>query len=189
MYQDLETFKLPRNFRGRSPFMVQLWWIVQLILFRLSPQFIYGWRRFLLRLFGASVGKNVLIRPTAQVTFPWKVKIGDNSWIGDEVVLYSLGEILIGSNTVISQRSYICTGLHDYNSLSFDIYTSPIHIGNQVWIATDVYIAPGVTIGDGTVVGARSSVYQDLPPGMICYGNPAVTIKSRDSRQNTTEKG
>jgi putative colanic acid biosynthesis acetyltransferase WcaF len=178
-YQNLSQFRLPEDFRGRSAAIVQLWWIVQATLFAWSPQFLYGWRRFLLRLFGARIGRKVLIRPTVKVTYPWKIYIGDYSWIGDDVVLYSLGEIIIGRHTVISQKSYICTGSHDYTSLSFNIFSEPVQIGNEVWIATDVFVAPGVRVGDGSVVGARSSVLQDLPPGKICYGNPAEAVKNR----------
>jgi putative colanic acid biosynthesis acetyltransferase WcaF len=178
-FQNIDRFSLPKSFRGRLAFIVQLWWSVQFLFFGHSPQFMYGWRRFLLRIFGAQIGKEALIRPTVSVTYPWKLKIGDYSWIGDEVILYTLGEINIGSNTVISQRSYICTGSHDYTSPNFDIYAKAIHIGDQVWIAADVFVAPGVTIGDGTVVGARSTVLHDLPSGMVCYGNPAVPVKPR----------
>jgi len=129
--QNLRYFRLPPGFRGRSGWFVQLWWIVQSTLFGLSPQFMYRWRRWLLRLFGARLGRGVLIRPTARVTYPWKVSIGDWSWIGDDVVLYSLGEIEIGSNAVISQRAYICTASHDYTKPGFDIYSKKIVIGND----------------------------------------------------------
>jgi len=177
--QSLQDFRLPDDFRGRSAFIVQLWWLTQSTLFGFSPQFMYAWRRFLLRLFGSKIGKNVLVRPTIRVTYPWKVTIGDYSWIGDDVVLYSLGKIEIGKNTVISQKSYLCAGSHDYTKPTFDIYAKPITIGDEVWIATDVFLAPGVTIGKGTVVGVRSTVLQDLPPGKICYGNPAKPTKDR----------
>jgi putative colanic acid biosynthesis acetyltransferase WcaF len=178
--QDLSLYKTPKGFRGKSKWTVQLWWITYALFFKPSPQIFYGWRRFLLRSFGAKVGKNVILRPSLQVTYPWKVSIGDNSWIGDDVVLYSLGEIEIGSNTVISQRSYICTGSHDYSSESFDIYSKKITIGNKCWLATDVYVAPSITIGDFTVVGARSSVFSDLPPNKVCVGSPAKPIKDRN---------
>ncbi|RMD59057.1 colanic acid biosynthesis acetyltransferase WcaF, partial [Candidatus Parcubacteria bacterium] len=108
--------------------------------------------------------------------------IGDYTWIGDDVVLYSLGEIEIGSHTVISQKSYICTGSHDFSRVTFDIYALPIRIGSEVWIATDVFVAPGVTIGDGTVVGARSTVLHDLPPGMVCFGSPAKPVRPREMK-------
>jgi putative colanic acid biosynthesis acetyltransferase WcaF len=177
--QQLNKFKLPKNFRGKNAFIVQLWWIVQGTLFRMSPQFLYGFRRFLLRLFGAKIGKKVIIRPSAQITYPWKVTIGDYSWIGDNVVLYSLGEIEIGKNVVISQKSYICTGSHDYLQIDFPIFAKKIIIKDECWLATDVFVAPGITIDKGTVVGSRSSVYKDLPGNKICIGNPAQIIKNR----------
>jgi putative colanic acid biosynthesis acetyltransferase WcaF len=179
--QDLSKFRVPETFRGRPAWFVQLWWLVQATLFGLSPQFMFGWRRFLLRAFGARVGKNVLIRPTARITYPWKVTIGDYSWIGDEAVLYSLGEIVIGSHAVISQRSYVCTGTHDSGMPSFDILAKKIVIEDEAWIATDVFVGPGVTIGRGTVVGARSSVYRELPSMVIAVGTPAKPIRKRES--------
>jgi len=105
--QDLRAFRVPAGFRGRGAAIVQLWWIVEATLFGLSPQVVYGWRRWLLRLFGARVGQGVQVRASARFTYPWKVEIGDHAWIGDDVVLYSLGEIAIGGNAVISQRCYL----------------------------------------------------------------------------------
>ena len=177
--QDLKKFSLPDGFRGKTAAYVQLWWLVQAVLVQASPQALYGWRVFWLRLFGATIGEHVLIRPSVKVTYPWKLKIGDYSWIGDEVVLYTLGEIEIGKHTVISQRSYLCTGSHDYRRPTFDIYAEPIRIKDEVWIAGDVFVAPGVTVGVGSVVGLRSTVLHDLPPGMVCYGSPAVGVKPR----------
>ena len=177
--QRLSLFRMPVGFRGKSNIFTQLWWLVQTSLFKLSPQFMYAWRRWLLRIFGAKVGNGVIIRPTVRVTYPWKVSIGDHAWIGDDVVLYSLGEIEIGQHAVISQRSYICTGGHDYQKQSFDIYAKKIIIEPEAWVATDVFVAPGVTIGHGAVIGARSSVFKDMPPEMICIGNPAKPIKPR----------
>ena len=179
MYQNLEKFSLPRSFRGRNSIYVQIWWMVQSTFFAMSPQFMYGWRRFLLRLFGAKIGSKVIIRPTARITYPWKVKIGNYSWIGDHVELYSLGEIEIGANSVISQKSYLCTGSHIFTKETFDIYERKISIENEVWIASDVFIAPGVTIKKGAVIGARSTVLNDMPEGMICYGYPAKPVKPR----------
>jgi putative colanic acid biosynthesis acetyltransferase WcaF len=177
--QNLDKFILPKGFRGRSAISVQFWWLIERTFFALSPQFLYGWRRWLLRLFGARIGKNVKIRPSVKTTYPWKVSIGDHSWIGDNVVLYSLGEIEIGANTVISQKSYLCTASHDFLLPSFDIFTKKIQIASEVWIASDVFIAPGVVIEKGSVVGARSTVLDNLPANMICFGNPAKPIRLR----------
>lgn len=134
---------------------------------------------FLLRLFGAKIGKNVVIRPSVKITYPWKLTLGDYAWVGDDVNLYTLGEITIGAHSVISQKSYLCTGSHDHASQHFTINATPIVIGEKCWLATDVFVAPGVTIGDGTVVGARSSVFKSLPANVVCRGNPAVVIRER----------
>ncbi len=179
VFQDLSRFHQPASFRGRPAWFVQLWWLVQAVFFHPSPQFLFGWRRFLLRVFGARIGKDVHIRPSATITYPWKVSIGDYSWVGDDVVLYSLSEITIGSHSVVSQRSYLCAASHNYQRVSFDMQAGPISIGDQVWIATDVFVGPGVMVEDGCLVGARSSVFQDLPAGMICLGTPAVPVKPR----------
>jgi putative colanic acid biosynthesis acetyltransferase WcaF len=179
--QDLSQFRMPLGFRGRSAVTVQAWWIVQGTLFRWSPQFAYGFRRMLLRAFGARVGAAVKVRPSATVTYPWKVTIGDRAWIGDDAVLYSLGEIVIGSDTVVSQRAYLCAGDHDHRDPAFPIRARPITLGDEVWVATDVYVGPDVTIGSGAVVGARSSVFRNLPARMVCVGSPCVPRGPRRS--------
>jgi putative colanic acid biosynthesis acetyltransferase WcaF len=178
-FQDLSRAKVPPGFRGRPAWFVQLWWMVDAIFFRLSPQVFYGWRRFLLRAFGARIGKGVLIRPTATVTYPWKLTIGNWSWIGDHATLYTLGEIVIGESSVISQHSYLSAGTHDTRRPTFDLIAKPIHVGPEVWVATNVFVGPGVTIGQGAVIGACSVVLKDIPAGMICAGNPARIVRAR----------
>lgn len=178
---ELDKFRLPKGFRGKNAFIVQLWWLVDATLFRTSPQLMYKWRVAILRLFGAKIGSNVIIRPSVKITYPWKISIGDNSWVGDEVTLYSLGNISIGRNTIISQKSYLCTGGHDYKTRSFDIYSKPITIGDSVWVAADVFISPGTVIDDSVIVGARSSVFKNLQSNSLYVGNPAVFVKKLDS--------
>ena len=186
MKQDLSSFVMPEGFRGRSALVVQLWWLVQASLFKGSPQFAYGFRRWLLRCFGAKVGQGVVIRPSVTITYPWKVSIGDHAWIGDDVVLYSLGEIEIGAHAVVSQSSYLCTGDHDYTQVDFPICSRKITIGPEAWLASDVFVAPGVTIGQGAVIGARSSVFSDMPAGMVCFGYPCRPVKPRAISAKTT---
>ena len=180
-FQRLNLFRLPAGFRGRNAVYVQLWWMVHSTLFRYSPQFAYGFRRWLLRLFGAEIGQKVLVRASARVTYPWKVRIGDYSWIGDDVVLYSLGRIDIGSHAVVSQRSYLCAGDHDAAMPDFPIRGLPVIIEDGAWIATDVFVGPGVTVHKDAVVGARSSVFKDIPGGMICHGTPCRPVRPRTS--------
>jgi putative colanic acid biosynthesis acetyltransferase WcaF len=182
LIQDLSQFSVPEGFRGRSRMNVQLWWFVQRFLFHNSPQVANGFRRWLLRRFGARVGKNVIIRPSVNITYPWKISIGDYAWIGDAVTLYSLCEIEIGSNAVVSQHSYLCAGDHDYTLAHFPIRGKRIVIEEQAWIASDVFISPGVRIGKGAVIGARSAVFKDMPAGMVCMGHPAKAIKPREDK-------
>ncbi len=160
--------------------VVQLWWLCQATLFALSPQPFYGWRAALLRLFGAQVGQNVKIRQSARFTYPWKVKIGDHSWIGDRAELYSLVEIEIGAHCCISQDCYISTSGHDYRKLSFDYTPAKVVIDDEVWLASGVFVFPGCQIGQGAVVGARSLVTRDVDEATIVAGTPARPIGKRE---------
>ncbi|MDM9384892.1 hormogonium polysaccharide biosynthesis acetyltransferase HpsU [Chlorogloeopsis sp. ULAP01] len=172
--------------RGRPGWYVLLWWFVQAIAFPLTFHPFNNLRCALLRLFGARIGKGVLIRPTARFTYPWKITIGDYSWIGDDVVLYSLDYIHIGEHCVVSQKSYLCTGSHDIHDPSFGLTTASIYIGNGAWIAADCFIAPGVKIGANAVIGARSSVFSDIPSGQVGWGTPCKSHYSRYGREQGT---
>jgi putative colanic acid biosynthesis acetyltransferase WcaF len=169
---DLRKYDQSNFDRGRASWFIIFWWLIQAIAFPLSLHNFNSFRCWLLRLFGAKIGKNVLIRPTARFTYPWKVEIGDYSWIGDDVVVYSVDRIQIGSHCVISQKSYLCTGSHDIQTEAFSLITAPIKIGNGVWIATDCFIGAGVTIGANSVIGARSSVFRDIPSQQVAWGTP-----------------
>lgn len=165
--------------RGRNGAIVLLWWFVQATLFRCSPQPMYGFRRLLLRLFGARIGKGVKVRPTASFTYPWKVSVGDHSWIGDRVELYSLDRIEIGAHCVVSQRSYLCTGSHDMTDAAFGLIVEPVCLLDGAWVASDVFVCPGVTIGTMAVAAARSTVMRDIPAEEVHAGTPARFIKRR----------
>lgn len=169
---DLRKYNQSNFDRGRPSWFILWWWLVQAIAFPLSLHNFNFFRCWLLRLFGAKIGKGVLIRPTARFTYPWKVEIGDYSWIGDDVVLYSVDRIQIGSHCVISQKAYLCTGSHDIQDEAFSLITAPIAIANGVWVATDCFIGPGVTIGANAVIGARSSVFRDIPARQVAWGTP-----------------
>ena len=165
--------------RGKPTWVVLLWWLIQAIAFPLSLHNLNGFRCWLLRLFGAQIGCGVVIRPTARFTYPWKVTIGDYCWIGDDVVFYSIDQIMIGSHSVISQKSYLCTAGHDFNKETFPLLPAPIQIGNGVWVATDCFIAPGVTIGSNAVIGARSSVFRNIANQQVAWGSPCKAHYSK----------
>lgn len=171
-FADLQQYDQSGYDRGKPGWYILLWWFVQAIAFPLTLHNLSSIRSTILRLFGAKIGKGVVIRPTARFTYPWKIEIGDYSWIGDDVVLYSLDKIQIGAHCVISQKCYLCTGSHDICDRAFALQTEPILIENGAWVATDCFVAPGVKIGANAVIGARSSVYRDIPPAQVAFGNP-----------------
>jgi putative colanic acid biosynthesis acetyltransferase WcaF len=177
--QDLGRYTNPPGLRGRSAVQVQLWWIVQALLFRTSPQFMFGWRRWLLKLFGAKIGSGVLIRPSVRITYPWKLAVGDRAWIGDFVELYTLDRITIGEDAVVSQFSKLVTGTHAFDKPTFDMTTKPIVVEKQAWIAANCFVAPGVTVKRGAVVLACSLVLKDVPEMMVVAGQPAAVKRHR----------
>jgi len=147
-----------RNKLGRV-----LWGIVYWVLFRPSPKVFHGWRRMLLRAFGARIGKGAHIRPSCRIWAPWNLEMGDHSCLSYNVDCYCVDKVRIGAHSTVSQYSFLCTATHDHADPQMRLVTAPIEIEDQVWICADVFVAPGVTIGRGTVVGARSSVFGSLP--------------------------
>jgi putative colanic acid biosynthesis acetyltransferase WcaF len=164
---------------SRAEILYRVLWGIAQPLFRYSPRPLFGWRRFLLRCFGAQVGRNVHIYGSARIYFPWKLVIGDWSAIGEEAYVYNLGEISIGSKVTISQRAHLCAGSHDYTSPDMLLLKPPIRIEDQAWVCTDAFVGPGVTVGAGAVVGARAVVTKDVEPWTVVAGNPGRFIKRR----------
>jgi putative colanic acid biosynthesis acetyltransferase WcaF len=181
IYQDLSAFSRPKGIRGRPAWFVQLWWIFDACLIRPTPQVLYSWRRFAWRLFGAKVGRNVLIRSGARAIYPWKVTIGDFCWIGEKVTFDSIGDIQIGEHSVISQEAYLCAATHDYRDPSFPIIAPGIVIGAECWIGARVFVGPGVSVQKGAVVGACAVVVSNIAEGTVVAGCPARNLGFRKS--------
>ena len=121
----------------------------------------------ILRWFGAEIGTGVLIKHRVRIQWPWKLAIGDNSWIGTDAELYNLDNIIIGSDVCISQHAYLCTGSHDRRSPTFEFDNGPIVVEDGVWVCTRSTVLRGVTIGANSVVGATSLVSDDVPADSI----------------------
>lgn len=121
----------------------------------------------ILRWFGAEIGAGVLIRHRVTVQWPWKLSIGDNSWIGTNTELYNIDTIDIGSDVAVSQHVYLCTGSHDRHSPTFEFDNGPIVIENGAWLCARSTVLRGVTIGANTIVGATALVSRDVPPDSI----------------------
>ncbi len=168
-------------YRKREILLRWLWLIVESTLFRWSPEPFHGWRAFLLKLFGADIStpSEVVVFPSVKTYFPWKLKLASRAMVGPFVRLYNLAPITLNYGANLSQHCHLCAGTHDYMKWSMPLIANPINIGENVWLGTDVFVGPGVTIGDLCVVGARSIVVTDLPPGKVCVGNPARPIKDR----------
>ncbi|WP_201787918.1 hypothetical protein [Syntrophotalea acetylenica] len=152
-------------------------------LFSYSPRPLFAWRAFLLRLFGAKVGRNVHIYNSANIYFPWNLEIGDHSAIGENAYIYNLGHVIIGNKTTISQRAHLCAGTHDFSDPALPLLKPPIVIDHQAWICADAFVGPGVKVGEGAIVGARAVVTRDVDPWVIVAGNPAVFIKRREMKE------
>lgn len=103
--------------------------------------------------------------------------------------LYNLGPVTIGCHSVICQGTYVCAGTHDYTRADLPLLRPPIHIGSGVWIAAQAFIGPGVTVGDNSVIGARSVVTGDIPPGVVAAGNPAQIRKPRTMNRGPMAAG
>lgn len=160
--------------RGASTLREVLWWVLRSLLF--APWFPIpsGIKVAVLRAFGAKVGQGVVIRSRVNITFPWRLTIGDHVWIADEVMILSLAPVTIGSHVVISNRAFLCTGSHRFRSENFDLVTRPIVIGNGCWIASQVFIAPGITLGPNTMCAAGAVVLKDAGSDAVLIGNPAI---------------
>ena len=160
-----------------------VWTFVQATLFRWSPRPFHGFRAMLLRLFGAQIPEpfKVVIFPTARITFPAKLTLAPRTMIGPKVTLYNPAPITLQRGANVSQNCHLCAATHDYNRWDMPLVPRPIVIGESVWLCADVFVGPGVTVGELSVVGARSVVMKDLPPRMICVGQPCRPIRTRQS--------
>jgi putative colanic acid biosynthesis acetyltransferase WcaF len=161
-------------------------WSLGRWLIRLSPRPCFGWRRSVLRAFGARVGAHVNIYPSTHLYMPWNVEIGDWTALGEDVFVYSLGKVRIGRSVTLSYRSHVCAGSHDLNDPTLPLLKPPVCIEDGVWIGTEAFIGPGVTIERGAVVGARAVVVKNVEALSIVAGNPARCVGQRKFRQSGT---
>jgi putative colanic acid biosynthesis acetyltransferase WcaF len=154
-------------------------WEASWFLFAWSPRQIWGWRNVLLRLFGARIGRRVRIHPSVRIATPWNLIIGNDTAVGDGVILYSLGVITLERDVTVSQFAHLCAGTHDHWRAALPLLKPPISIGKGAWVCADAFIGPDIRVGDYAIVGARAVVTRDVPPWTIVAGNPAREIAKR----------
>jgi putative colanic acid biosynthesis acetyltransferase WcaF len=152
------------------------WSLVQGTVYRWSPVPLHGWRRMLLRLFGAKVAAGAHPYPDAKVWAPWNLIMERQSCLGPRSICYSAGLVHLGENAVISQGAHLCAATHDHRHPDFTLMIAPIVIESHAWVAAEAFVGPGVTIGTRAVVGARSVAMKDVPPGKVVAGNPATCV-------------
>jgi len=181
MQIDLAGNRSSVKYAGYEQVLRVLWGLGRWLI-HLSPRPCFGWRRLVLRMFGARVGVAVHVYPSARIYMPWNVELGEGCALGEDVFIYSLGKIRIGRNATLSYRAHACAGSHDLEDPALPLLKPPVVIGEGVWIGTEAFIGPGVTLGQGAVVGARAVVMKDVEPLHIVAGNPARTVRMRAMR-------
>ncbi|HUB63312.1 MAG TPA: putative colanic acid biosynthesis acetyltransferase [Methylocella sp.] len=163
-----------------------LWDVTWLLLGAWTPPPLFGWRRFLLRSFGAKISSTALIFGSARIWYPANTEIGNHVYIGRHAIIYSMAKITLDDNTVISYGAHLCTGTHDIDSPYFQTVAKPIRIKARAWVAAKAFVGPGITVGEGAVLGARGVAFYDLEPWTVYAGNPAKPIKVRKIRFDKT---
>ena len=147
----------------------------------------HGWRRMVLKMFGAKVGKKVRIYNTVKIYFPPNLTLEDYCLIGPHVDIYCVAPITIGQNSMVSQYSYLCSASHDHNLAHLPLIALPITIESGSWVCARAFVGPGVTIGKNSLVAACGVVVKDIEDNVIVGGNPAKFIKRRESSSTATE--
>lgn len=168
------SFYKPGSFLKRT-----LWYFTDWFFFKTLFPWPYGFKAWLLRLFGAKIGKGVVIKPDVHIKYPWFLEMGDNVWIGERVWIDNLAKVKIGDNVCFSQDVYIVAGGHNYKKESFDLILEEITIEDGVWVAARCIITPGVKIASHSVILTGSVLTQDTKPYGIYQGNPAVFKRER----------
>ena len=178
----LSTFSNSWYTPGRSRFVQALWFFIGLPLLRfpLIPMGIV--RRTTLRIFGARLGRGLVIKPGVRVKYPWLLEIGNDCWIGEDCWIDNLAPVALGDNVCISQGAYVCTGNHDWSDPSFGLIVRPVRFESGAWVGARALIGPGVTVGECAVVTAGSVVNKAVPSYEIHAGNPAQFVRKREIR-------
>jgi putative colanic acid biosynthesis acetyltransferase WcaF len=156
-----------------------VWMATWLVLARFTPPPLHGWRRLVLRAFGAEVGAGARVHASVSIWHPGNLSLGDGVLIGPGARLYNQGRIAIGAGTVVSQRAHLCASSHDVNDPDFQLVLRPITIGARCWIAAEAFVGPGAMMGDRAVLGARGALFGSAQTDGIYSGNPAVLIRIR----------
>lgn len=156
-----------------------LWTLVYTTLFRPSPRLLYGWRNFLLRLFGAHIGKGCRIYPKAEIWAPWNLICEDVVAVADGAIIYNPSTVKLASHCIVSQQAYLCGASHDFDDPAFPLISAPISLGAYSWVCARATVQPGVSLGEGAILGLGGIATKHLEPWAIYGGIPARKLKNR----------
>ena len=172
-------------FKPGNKFIILVWYFVNIIFIKNQYNPSSKIKLIILKLFGAKIGKGVNIKPGVNIKYPWKLTIGDHSWIGEDVWIDNLAEVVIGKHVCVSQGAMLLTGNHNYKKSSFDLVIGKIHLKDGVWIGAKSIVTPGVTCHTHAVLAVQSVANKNLDPYTIYQGNPALPQKKRLINQTT----
>jgi putative colanic acid biosynthesis acetyltransferase WcaF len=167
---------------GRGLVARVLWYLCNALLFATWMLPLSGPKCRLLRLFGAKIGKGVVIKPRVNIKYPWRLHVGDHCWVGEGVWIDNLIEVHVGSNVCISQGAYLLTGNHDYKDRRFGFLGSPITIEDGSWVGAFAILCPGARLARSSIVTVSSVLRGDTAPDGIYSGNPATRVREREIR-------
>jgi putative colanic acid biosynthesis acetyltransferase WcaF len=172
-----------RTYRpGRSFPVRALWLLVDVLVVRNPVVTSYGLKRSMLRMFGAQIAPNVIIKPGVQVKYPWRLRVGENSWLGERCWIDNMEDITIGANAVISQGAYLCTGNHDWSDPGMGLAPEPIVVEDGAWVGAFARVAPGRTVARESVLVLGAVLLHETEPRGVYAGNPATLIRWREVR-------
>ena len=165
---------------GKNSLIRFFWYFTNVFFLKNSLSIINFIKIFLLKLFGAKIGKGVVIKPSVNIKYPWKLKIGNHVWIGENVWIDNLANIEIGDNVCLSQGAMLLTGSHDYTKTTFDVIVGKIVLEEGVWIGAQSIVYPNIVCKSHSILGVNSVATKNLDAFFIYHGNPAVKITKRD---------
>ena len=180
MKTNLENYTTGNFDIGRGRVIQTLWYFTNVLFLKNTLNPFSGIKTFLLKVFGAKIGEGVVVKPGVNIKYPWKLKVGNHSWIGENVWIDNLEKVAIGDNCVLSQGAMLLSGNHNYKKTSFDLITEPIILEDGVWIGAKSVVTGGVICKSHSVLTVNSVASQDLTEYTIYRGTPAEKVKTRE---------
>jgi putative colanic acid biosynthesis acetyltransferase WcaF len=180
---DLSSFRNSTYDPGRGAIVRTLWYYCSLLMFESGWLPVSGIKVQILRLFGARIGRSVVVKPHVRIKYPWRLAIGDHCWIGQNVWIDNIEDVSIGDHVCVSQLAYFCTGSHDHRTPAFDLLAKPIQVETGAWIGARATLTGGVTVHANAIAAAGAVVVKSVPAATIVGGNPAREIGQRNCQE------